>query len=193
MNTLLVRFLDGVPPWMGEGLQRFLTQTFALDTQLQWAARDLSEALDQRRGQYESTAILRMLLKEHKTHRGHVLGVTTVDLYVPMLSFLFGHAQLEGKVALVSLARLRQEFYGLKPDHPLALERLQKEAAHELGHTFGMKHCLNAQCCMSLSTAIEQVDTKRAEFCGGCRSLLRELVAAERSASVAEGKEEVPS
>jgi len=193
VSTLRIYCLDSISEDMGEALRRFLTFTFGLDTELITHPTDLSELLDPSRAQYESTGILRLLAREHAGFRGHVLGLTEADLYVPMLSFLFGHAQLGGTVALVSLARLRQEFYELQSDPPLLLERLMKEAAHELGHAFGMRHCANAQCCMALSTAIEQVDAKEADFCSGCRSLLREFLAKERSDTAARGAEEVPS
>ena len=68
-----------------------------------------------------------------------------------MLSFVYGQAQLQGRVAVVSLARLRPEFHGLPPD-PAALERrAAKEAVHEVGHTFGLVHCADRRCPMSLS------------------------------------------
>lgn len=193
MSTLRIYCLDSIPESMGETLRRFLTFSFGLDTELVEHPTNLSELFDPARGQYESTGILRLLAREHAGFRGRVLGLTEADLYVPMLSFLFGHAQLGGTVALVSLARLRQEFYGMRPDPELLLDRLLKEAAHELGHAFGMRHCGNAQCCMALSTAIEQVDAKDEDFCGGCRSLLRELLAEDRSTTAARGAEEVPS
>jgi archaemetzincin len=101
-----------------------------------------------------------------------------------MLSFVFGHAQLGGRVAVVSLARLRQEFYGLPPDPGLLRERAAKEALHEVGHAFGLVHCVDSECAMSLSTGIEQVDAKQAAYCDTCRALLREADAAARGEEV---------
>jgi archaemetzincin len=103
-----------------------------------------------------------------------LLGLIGRDLYLPMLSFVFGHAQLEGPVALVSLARLRQEFYGLRPDPDRLRQRAETEVAHELGHTFGLRHCEDSRCCMSLSTSIEEVDGKQPGFCRSCRVRLRQ-------------------
>ena len=85
-----------------------------------------------------------------------------------MLSFLFGQAQLDGAAAIVSIARLRQEFYGLPGDEGLLLARARKEALHELGHTFGLVHCPDPLCAMSLSTSLPQVDAKRDEYCESC-------------------------
>jgi archaemetzincin len=66
-----------------------------------------------------------------------VLGVTACDLYVPVLTFVFGEAQLDGNCAVVSVARLKEEAYGMPRREDLLRERLVKEAVHELGHTSG--------------------------------------------------------
>ena len=97
------------------------------------------------------------------------LGVTAVDLFVPVLSFVFGEAQLGGKAALVSICRLQQEFYGLPPDDEMLTGRLLKEAVHELGHTYGLRHCDDWQCAMSSSHAVEKIDAKTPELCTRCR------------------------
>jgi archaemetzincin len=97
-----------------------------------------------------------------------VLGVTERDLFIPVLTFVFGHAQLGGRAAVVSLARLRQEFYGLEPNRQMLLDRARKEALHEAGHTFGLVHCPDRNCAMALSTRVQQIDEKRAAFCRVC-------------------------
>ncbi|MGA2599921.1 MAG: hypothetical protein ABSH09_23365 [Bryobacteraceae bacterium] len=93
-----------------------------------------------------------------------MLGVASVDLFVPVLTFVFGEAQLEGNCAVVSHYRLAE------PGRPeLLMERLTKEAAHELGHTFGLRHCHDWNCVMSSSHAVERLDVKSADFCARCR------------------------
>jgi archaemetzincin len=111
-----------------------------------------------------------------------VLGISERDLFIPMLTFVFGQAQMDGQYALVSTARLRQEFYGLPGMDPLLDQRLIKEACHELGHAFGLAHCGNAACPMSLSTTIRHVDSKSTEYCDGCAAhvLRRGLVLREQ-------------
>ena len=124
-------------------------------------------AFDQSRGQYHSTAILERL---SRTVWGEtrVLGVSELDLFVPVLTFVFGEAQLQGSCAVVSLHRLREEFYGLPASPDLLLERAIKEAVHELGHTFGLRHCPNWSCVMASTHAVERLDLKSAEFCASC-------------------------
>jgi len=129
---------------------------------------DVSFAADAARGQYYSTAILQQL--EARAEGGaRVLGVTASDLFVPVLTFVFGEAQLDGRCAVVSTARLDDAFYGLPPNEALLRQRLIKEAVHELGHTFGLRHCPDWSCVMASSHGVERLDIKNAEFCGDCR------------------------
>ena len=125
------------------------------------------------RGQYHSTAILERLQSISPNGNSRLLGVTAVDLFVPIFTFVFGEAQLEGNCALASLYRLSEEHYGLPADEGKLRERLTKEAVHELGHTFGLRHCEDWQCVMASSHSVELVDVKSAEFCGECARLVR--------------------
>ena len=134
-------------------------------------------AYDPARGQYSSTLVLRDALARKPSECARLLVLTELDIFIPMLSFVYGQAQLGGPAAIMSLARLRPEFYGLPPDRDLLLERVAKEALHEVGHTLGLTHCDDPLCTMRLSTNIQQLDGKRGEYCPGCAVLLRETAA----------------
>ena len=125
-------------------------------------------ALDAGRGQYGSIPVLEMLNRMCPADTLKLLAVTERDLFIPVLTFVYGQAQLSGRVAVISLARLRQEFYGLPPNREIFLERAYKEALHEVGHTFGLVHCADRNCAMALGTNIRQIDSKRAAFCASC-------------------------
>jgi archaemetzincin len=129
--------------------------------------------LDPVRSQYASSAVLEMLTREAPADATKLLAVTTRDLFIPVLTFVFGQAQLNGKVGVVSLARLRQEFYGLPPARDVFLDRTVKEALHESGHLFNLVHCADRACSMSLSTGVRQIDIKQPVFCGPCKGRLR--------------------
>ncbi len=131
-----------------------------------------ADAWQPERGQYESVTIMKALAAARPPDAARLLGLTTADIAIPMLSFLFGQAQFNGPIALVSVSRLRQDFYGLPPDQDLLLERLAKEVLHELGHTCGLIHCPDSLCAMSLSTHVGLVDAKNASFCAVCGSQL---------------------
>ena len=150
-----------------EALAAALARSFRTPCQIRPESFDLSFALDAGRNQYHSTAILQQLERRSNPDT-RVLGVTACDLYVPVLTFVFGEAQLDGTCAVVSTARLREEFYGLPPRADLLRERLLKEGAHELGHTFGLRHCADWRCVMTSSHAVERLDVKGAGFCQAC-------------------------
>jgi archaemetzincin len=129
------------------------------------------DAFDARRRQHSSVAFM-LALARQEVDAARVLGITECDLFIPMLTFVFGQAQLRGRVALVSLARLRQEFYGAAADDEVLRLRMAKEIGHELGHSFGLIHCPDRECVMSLATSIQDVDRKAAAFCHSCGRLV---------------------
>lgn len=133
---------------------------------------DPRDAFNAPRRQYNSTQILAKLLESGDNSAGKLLGVADVDLFIPVLTFVFGEAQLSNRAALMSVHRLRQQFYGLPEDERLFYERCEKEAVHELGHSFGLVHCRNFECVMHFSNSIEQVDLKTNEFCRDCSGIL---------------------
>ena len=133
-------------------------------------------AIDARRGQCNSHLLLGDAATRHPSNRSRLLGVTEADLFIPMLSFVFGQAQVGGKSAVVSVARLKQEFYGLDPNPPLTCRRALKEGIHEIGHTLGLTHCSDRNCPMSLSNTIRQVDVKGDELCESCAISMKETL-----------------
>lgn len=151
-----------------ETLAAALVRGFRTHCRIRPEPFDIGFARDQTRRQYFSTAILQRLERASDPD-ARILGVTTCDLFVPVLTFVFGEAQLDGNCAVVSGARLGEEFYGLPARADLFRERLLKEAAHELGHTFGLRHCADWRCVMASSHAVERLDVKGADFCAACR------------------------
>jgi archaemetzincin len=148
-----------------------LARTFRTASQIRPEVVDISHAWEAGRQQHYSTAILRHL------HRlsgpdARILGITGCDLYVPVLTFVFGEAQLEGPCAVISLARLKEESYGLPPRDALFRDRLLKVAVHELGHTFGLRHCADWRCVMASSYGVERLDVKGVEFCRRCATVV---------------------
>jgi archaemetzincin len=132
---------------------------------------DPAFALHPERKQYHSTEILEQLAKL-EDDGAVIVAVGDVDLYIPILTFVFGEAHLGGRCAVVSYHRLLQEFYGLPRDDRLAAARLAKTAVHETGHVFGLTHCDDYECVMAASHGVEWMDLKGAGLCGGCRGRL---------------------
>jgi len=165
---------DAVEATVLDVLEVGLSAAFGLSVQRLSRSRPPEGAWNARRGQYDASERLQAVGGFVPADPARVLGVTSRDIFLPGLSFVFGQAQLEGRAALLSLARLQQEFYGFPCDTLLLMKRACTEAVHELGHTFGLVHCRDPRCVMSLSTTVNQVDAKLPEFCGSCRILLRE-------------------
>ena len=125
------------------------------------------------RGQYLSTSILEILSMRRGSSEDVLLGVADVDLYVNSLNFVFGESDPTNRVAVISIIRLRQSFYGLQNNRRLFLKRTGKEAVHELGHVLGLRHCLNPSCVMFFSNSLLDTDQKDDDFCEKCRNTLR--------------------
>jgi archaemetzincin len=154
-----------------------LWDSLRLPCEVEEAFIDPADAYHSVRQQYHSTQILAKLLSVATHTAMKVLGVTEVDLFIPILTFVFGEAQLRNRAAVVSLHRLHQHFYGLPEDKPLFYKRSEKEALHELGHTFGLIHCPQFDCVMHFSNSIEQIDLKTNTFCDSCAGVLSGLKA----------------
>jgi archaemetzincin len=160
---------DGLLPFLQSALQQYLQ----MPCDIVPAVLDPSASFHTERRQYHSSQILAAMQKFANGESWRVLGVTDLDLYIPILTFVFGEAQIDGDCALVSAARLRQEFYGLAPDQGLLEQRLLKEAIHEIGHTCDLTHCDDYLCAMAASHAVEWIDIKDAALCQDCRDKLQ--------------------
>ncbi len=157
-----------------DSLRLYLSNAFNMPVLIEDQKMKLNNAFDPLRNQYNSSYILKQLIHNPHKDAARILGVCNVDLFIPILTYLFGEAQLEGIGALVSTYRLRNEFYGGKPDNHALMERLLKEATHELGHTYGLYHCHKPGCVMNSSTYVEDIDEKSVLFCSDCQSIIRQ-------------------
>jgi archaemetzincin len=124
------------------------------------------------RRQYNSTQLLEHLLQEDDGEPFRVLGITGVDLYIPIFTFVFGEAQLDGKAAIVSTFRPQGGADLIQPSRSVLLERLLKLSLHELGHTFALPHCRQERCLMNFSANLEKLDQKELALCSYCQILL---------------------
>jgi archaemetzincin len=179
-----------VGPAPGEVLsvvEAALGDAFGLPVGLLAAIEEPAHAFRPERGQWSSVAFLEMLLARVPPGASRLLGVTERDLFVPVLSFVYGQAQLGGQVAVVSLARLRPEFHGLPPAPAVLARRAATESVHEVGHTFGLVHCLDRRCPMSLSIDLPDLDGKTETPCAACRALLEGSREMRRTRATTEG------
>ncbi|WP_022854833.1 archaemetzincin family Zn-dependent metalloprotease [Thermodesulfobacterium thermophilum] len=141
---------------------------------------DLSLAYNPKRNQYISSKIIDLFSKYKKNLKEKWVVLVDVDLYTHGLNFVFGEADPKRGIAVVSHARLNPEFYGLAFDEKIFTERLIKEVSHELGHLFYLPHCFHANCVMSFSNTIADVDKKSKSFCFVCESFLKTYLCMEK-------------
>jgi archaemetzincin len=147
-----------------------LADVFRVPCRVLQSPIDPKFAFHPERQQYHSSEILHRMQSYLANGAWRVLGITTLDLYIPILTFVFGEAQMGGPCAVVSAHRLAEEFYGLPSDPELLRARLIKEAVHELGHTLNLTHCEDYSCAMAPSHAVEWIDLKEANLCANCHS-----------------------
>ncbi len=159
------------------GTAHVLESIFNATVDIRRADLDMKRAYDAVRKQSNSTALLVQILEGQEGPSTKRIALVDVDLFIPVLTFVFGEAQLNGTAAIVSTHRLCNQYYGLARNHALMLERLQKEVVHELGHTFGLYHCHQFECVMRSSTYVEEIDTKRLFPCAACSQALSAAVA----------------
>ncbi len=168
MNKLHLLPVGNVDPQLLEWLAQSLQEKFRVPTEVLASVIDPAFALHAERQQYHSSEILAGMQRYVCGNTWRLLGVTPLDLYIPILTFVFGEAQLGGTSAIVSYRRLQQEFYGLPQDVDLLANRLLIESVHELGHTLRLTHCHDYQCAMAPSHAVEWIDIKDSGFCEDC-------------------------
>jgi len=133
-------------------------------------------ALDRERLQYNVVDILKNLESIHFKGISKVVGVLSVDLFVPLFTHVFGEARKGGKVALVSLFRLKE--VGNQHTHlsSQVLERAAKVALHELCHLYDLSHCDDGKCLMHFSGSLKDLDTMPLYFCRYCAKFFRDAV-----------------
>lgn len=135
---------------------------------------DIDFAYDQNRKQYHSTSVLEKLAYIAPERCIKILAITRVDLFIPILTHVFGEAQLDGKACIISTYRLID---GLEASNFTKInERIVKEAIHELGHTFNLRHCDSHECIMHYCRSLQDVDMKATQCCRYCRILLSDEI-----------------
>ena len=152
-----------------EHLQLAIPRSLAVKCEILPVAFDPAPAYHAERQQFHSSEILQKIRGLVRPRDWRLLAIADVDLYIPILKYVFGEAELRGPCAVISAYRLRQEFYGLDSDEDLLRERLLKESIHELGHTLDLRHCQGYECAMASAHAVEWIDLRGSTFCDSCR------------------------
>jgi len=180
-GTIVVWWIGAGPSEAGllSGVRQALETSYGLPARLHHEAERPTDSFEPRRGQHASGKILAWLASRAPDGSRRILGVTDADLFIPILTFVFGEAELRGRAAVVSTARLSDR-EGVPAESLLLAARLAKECVHEVGHTFGLIHCRVPGCAMARSASLRDVDAKTEDLCPECRDHVRDVLRKER-------------
>jgi archaemetzincin len=162
-----------------EAISAEVERIFGFQSEVMPILQDLSFAYDANRKQFHSTPILEQLAARIPPEFTRVLAIVNVDLFIPILTHVYGEAQLGGKACIVSTFRLNGGHANINLPEPY-LGRIVKEATHELGHTFQLRHCSDHTCLMHYCRNERDVDRKSDQLCRYCQVLLEDELKKER-------------
>jgi len=161
----LLGFYDSV---FFKRLKEDIEERLPLDVELFESLYDIDESFDEGRNQYYTPKILQHLVDRNNGKLTYRMAILNVDIFNPVFKYVYGEAQLNGRVSVVSLFRLHEELYTGQANPDLLFSRSMKEIYHELGHNLGLVHCLDWDCVMHTSTSVEEIDIKGAFYCSNC-------------------------
>lgn len=125
-------------------------------------------AFNKDRNQYHTNAILKRLVPLLEGPSDVILAISDVDLFIPDAAFVFGEADRELRVGILSTFRMKGS------DEQMS-RRFQVEAVHQAGHLMGLSYCEDARCVMFMAQGLPECDRKNLMPCSLCRNELAKL------------------
>ncbi len=173
-KKILIAPIGDIPHWVSEKIAKEIKSFFGFQTQISQLIDNIDFALDSERNQYSSSKILDLLDKNAPPDCIKIVAITEKDLFIPILTYVYGEARLNGRPCIVSIQRL---VTGLELEAvSKGYKRIVKEAIHELGHTFNLRHCKDPACLMHYCRNLEDVDRKTNQYCRYCNILLSDNI-----------------
>jgi archaemetzincin len=173
LQKIIISPIENIAVCNYQSLGQEIHRTFDFKTEIKSLLQDVNFAYDLTRDQYHSTAILEKLASTSPPSATKIVAITHVDLFIPILTHVYGEAQLAGKACIVSTFRL-QEGLSVANIEKEFENRVVKEVLHELGHTFNLRHCDDKSCIMHYCRSIKDVDRKTDQLCRYCKILLKD-------------------
>jgi archaemetzincin len=174
-HTIIISPVGVFDPDLLKAIGPAIHRTYRIDTRVEPLLHDIEFAFDPKRAQYGSTPVLTKLSATAPPRALKVLALVREDIFIPILTHVFGEAQIGGKAAIVSTARLYDKL-SLPLDQELFIQRTIKEILHELGHTFNLRHCRDPHCIMHYSNNVADVDRRSDALCRYCEILLADEI-----------------
>ena len=182
-HSIVISPIGNFDPEITEPVKKEINRIFGFPALIIPVLEDVDFALDSGRNQYHSTSILQRLEKSAPSFAMKIIAITKVDLFIPILTHVYGEAQLGGKACVVSTHRLKDQISAAHPDI-IFKQRIVKEAVHELGHTFNLRHCKEHACIMHYCRTELDVDRKSDQLCRYCKILLDDEIKKLRKSGV---------
>jgi archaemetzincin len=173
LQKIIISPIENIDACNCQLLGQEIYRTFGFQTEVKSFLQNVNFAYDLTREQYHSTAILEKLANTSPSFAIKVIAITNVDLFIPILTHVYGEAQLAGKACIVSTFRLQEGLSAANIEKEFE-NRIVKEALHELGHTFNLRHCRDKSCIMHYCRSIRDVDRKSDQLCRYCKILLED-------------------
>lgn len=174
-HSIVISPIGNLGPEITESVKKEINRIFGFPALIVPLLQDVDFAFDSGRNQYHSTSILQHLEKSAPNFAIKVIAITKVDLFIPILTHVYGEAQLGGKACVVSTCRLNDHI-SVAPQDVIFKQRIVKESVHELGHTFNLRHCKEHVCIMHYSRTEFDVDRKSDQLCRYCKILLEDEI-----------------
>ena len=173
MQKIIISPIENIDVCNDQLLGQEIHRTFGFQAEIKYLLQDINFAYDLKRDQYHSTVILEKLAKTSPSQTFKVAAITNKDLFIPILTHVYGEAQLAGKACIVSTFRLKEGLSIANIEKELG-NRIVKEILHELGHTFNLRHCHDNSCLMHYCRSMKDVDRKSNQLCRYCKILLED-------------------
>ncbi len=170
-HTIIISPVGAFAPELMGAIGPAIHRTYRINTRVIRLLEDIEFAFDPKRIQYGSTPVLKKLSAASPPWALKVLALVREDLFIPILTHVFGEAQIGGNAAIVSTARLYDNL-SLPLHRDIFIQRAIKEILHELGHTFNLRHCRDHSCIMHYSNSVADVDRRSDVLCRYCKILL---------------------
>ena len=173
MQKIIISPTENIDMCNYQLLGREIHRTFGFQAEIKSLLQDINFAYDLKRDQYHSTKILEKLANTSPSQTFKVAAITNKDLFIPILTHVYGEAQLAGKACIVSTFRLQEGLSIVNIEKEFE-NRIVKEVLHELGHTFNLRHCQDNSCIMHYCRSMRDVDRKSNQLCRYCKILLED-------------------
>ncbi len=155
-----------------------LSERLPVPCALQESGEDLELCWMAERNQVDADRLLESVEALPRSESCQTVAISSHDVGNRIFSFFFGRARVDGRAAIVSIARLDPAYYGLPEDRDLLVTRIVKEILHEIGHNAGLRHCEDQDCLMHFSADVESIDLRGRDYCEGCGVAVDSLYAA---------------